>query len=120
MHLSFSKLLRKRGKTCIYLLRVLFKKRSAKSLFDDDYVIFFSSDFQYKSICCGYPFELHRQVDAIQMGTHNICLYYGCNLKTTELPDYAFIGVRAEIRSNTVLVLKFEPIYNPMCLKIAR
>ena len=32
-------------------------------------------DFLYKSICCGYSFELHRQVDAIQMGTHNICLY---------------------------------------------
>ena len=31
--------------------------------------------FLYKRICCGYPFELHRQVDAIQMGTHNICLY---------------------------------------------
>ena len=26
-------------------------------------------DFLYKSICCGYTFELHRQVDAIQMGT---------------------------------------------------
>ena len=23
----------------------------------------------------GYPFELHRLVDAIQMGTHNICFY---------------------------------------------
>ena len=31
--------------------------------------------FLYKSICCGYSFELHRQVDAIQMGTHNICIY---------------------------------------------
>ena len=29
----------------------------------------------YKSICCGYSFELHRQVYAIQMDTHNICLY---------------------------------------------
>ena len=29
----------------------------------------------YKGICCGYSFELHRQVDAIQMGTHNICRY---------------------------------------------
>ena len=34
----------------------------------------FFSDFLYKSICCEYSFELHRQVDAIQMGTHNICL----------------------------------------------
>ena len=36
--------------------------------------------------CCGYSFELHQQVDAIQMSTHNICLYEeedqkytGCN-----------------------------------------
>ena len=29
----------------------------------------------YKGICCGYSFELHRLVDAIQMSTHNICLY---------------------------------------------
>ena len=50
-----------------------YKKRSEKDLFDDDYVIF--SDFLYKGICCGYSFELHRQVDAIQMSTHNICLY---------------------------------------------
>ena len=28
----------------------------------------------YKGICCGYSFELHQQVDAIQMSTHNICL----------------------------------------------
>ena len=51
-------------------------------------------EFLYKSICCGYSFELHRQVDAIQMGTHNIFLYKdvdekytGCNLKTIELLD---------------------------------
>ena len=48
-------------------------------------------------------------VDAIQMGTHNICLYKEtdkkytvCNLKTTELLDCALIGVCAVIRSNTV------------------
>ena len=27
----------------------------------------------YKGICCGYPFELHRLVDAVQMSSHNIC-----------------------------------------------
>ena len=61
---------------------------------------FFFSDFLSKSICCGYSFELHRQVDAIQMGTHNICLYKevnkwytGCNLKTSELLDCGLIGV---------------------------
>ena len=49
----------------------------------------FFSDFLSNSICCGYSFELHRLVDAIQMGTQNICLYKdvdkkytGCNLKT--------------------------------------
>ena len=54
------------------------------------FCVFFFSDFLYKSICCGYSFELHQQVDAVQMGTHNICLYKevdkkytGC--KTTEL-----------------------------------
>ena len=46
---------------------------------------------------------------AIQMGTHNICLYKevdkkytGYNLKTMELLDCALIGVCAVIRSNTV------------------
>ena len=49
-------------------------------------------------------------VDAIQMHTHNICLYKEvdkeytrCNLKTMELLDCALIGVCAVIRSNTVL-----------------
>ena len=57
-------------------------------------VVVVFSDFLYKSICCGYSFELHRQVDAIQMGSHNLCLYKevnkkytGCILKTTELLD---------------------------------
>ena len=29
----------------------------------------------YKGICCGYSFELHRLVDAIQMISHNIYFY---------------------------------------------
>ena len=33
------------------------------------------SDFLYKNICCGYPFELPRLVEAIQMSSHNICFY---------------------------------------------
>ena len=72
----------------------------------------FFSDFLYKGICCEYLFELHRQVDAIQMSTHNICLYkevkkkyIGCNLKTMEFLDCALIGVCAVIRSNTVLCM---------------
>ena len=75
-----------------------------------NYNAIFFSDFLYKGICCGYSFELHRLVDAIQMSTHNICLYkevkkkyIGCNLKTTEFLDCALIGVCAVIRSNTVL-----------------
>ena len=83
------------GKICIYLPRIHYKKRSEKNVFDDDYAGFFCfcffSDFLYNGICCGYSFELHRQVDAIQMSIHNICLYKevkkkytGCNLKTTE------------------------------------
>ena len=70
--------------------------------------VFFLLIFFIKT-CCGYSFELHRQVDAIQMGTHNICLYKevdkkytGYNLKTMELLDCALIGVYAVIRSNTV------------------
>ena len=53
-----------------------FKKRSGEHIPNDAYIMFlcFFSDFLYKSICCGYSFELHQQVDAIQMGTHNICL----------------------------------------------
>ena len=86
------------------------KTRSAKDLYIGVYVmflcLFFVSDFLYESICCGYSFELHRQVDAIQMGTHNMHLYKkkytGCNLKTMELLDCALIGVCGVIRSNTV------------------
>ena len=60
---------------------------------------FFSNFFFYKRKCYGYPFELHRQVDAFQMGAHNICLYKevdkkytGSILKIMELLDYALIG----------------------------
>ena len=69
----------------------------------------FFSAFLYKSICCGYSFELHRQVDAIQMGTYNKCLYKevykkytDCKMKTTKLIDCALIGAYAVIRSHTV------------------
>ena len=65
---------------------------------------FFSCSL-YKGICYGYSFELHQLGNAIQMGTHSICLYKvvdknysGCNLKTTELLDCALIGVCAVIR----------------------
>ena len=62
------------------------------------YAVF--SDFLYRGICCGCSFELHLQVDAIQMSTNNICLYKevkqkytGCYLKTTEFLDCGLIGV---------------------------
>ena len=68
--------------------------------------MFIFTDFLYESICCGFSFELHQQVDAILMGTHNIRLYKevdknytGYNLKTMELLDCALIGVCAVIRS---------------------
>ena len=35
----------------------------------------YSFELHRQGICCGYSFELHRLVDAIQMSTHNICLY---------------------------------------------
>ena len=100
MHLGFSKLLGTLscGKICIYLLRIHYKKRSEKDLFDDDYAM--GSYFLYKVICCGYSYELHQQVNAIQMSTRNICLYKevkkkytGCNLKSTEFYDCAYRGM---------------------------
>ena len=56
------------------ILRVHFKKEkkgSAKDSLNDAYAMFLCevSDFLCKGICCGYSFELHRQVDAIQIGT---------------------------------------------------
>ena len=61
------------GKICICLPRLHIKKYLMI------FIRFFFSDFLYKSICCEYSFELHRQVDAIQMGTHNIWLYKEVN-----------------------------------------
>ena len=126
------------GQICIYLLRIHYKKDQKRTylmmtmrffltFFTKAYVvgthlncIDLSMQFKwvpttyaflYKGICCGYSFELHRLVDAIQMSTHNICLckeerkkYTGCNLKTTEFLHCALIGVCAVIRSNTVCV----------------
>ena len=99
MRLSFSKSL---GKVVVRYVSTYTKstliKRSAKDLCNDAYAIFcvFSYGFLCKSICYGYSSELHRQVDAIQMGTHNICFYKeedkkytGCNPKTTESLDCA-------------------------------
>ena len=84
------------------------------------FLFFFFFCCLYNSICCGYLFELHRQVDAIQMGTHIICLYKevdknytGYNLKTMELNYCVLIGVCVVIRSNMV---KYEPAHEKRVL----
>ena len=86
------------GKVCIYLLRIHCKKDQKRTYLM--MIMGFFSDFLYKGICCGYSFELHRQVDAVQMSTQNIChykevkkKYTGCNLKTTEFLDGAYRGM---------------------------
>ena len=73
-------------------------------------------------MCCGYSFELHRQVYAIQMGTHKICLYKevdknytGCNLKATGLLDCSLIGACAVITSNMVYEFSWKT-YNKILL----
>ena len=109
VRLGFSKLLGTLscGKICIYLLRIHYKKDQKRTYLM--MIMRFFSDFLYKGICCGCSFELHRQVNAIQMSTHNICLYKevkkkytGCNLKTMEFLDCALTGVCAVIRSYMV------------------
>ena len=79
MGLDFSKLLNKHVVKNIYLIRAHFKERSAddfmRIVFNDAYAMLFS-DFLYKSISCGYSFELPRLVEAVQMlSSHNICFY---------------------------------------------
>ena len=84
------------------ILRVHLKKRSAR-------------DLSNKSICYGYPFELHLLgINAIQMGTHkgyNICLDNevdtGCNLKTSESLGCALIEVCTLIKLSTVCDLLY-------------
>ena len=44
------------------------------SVLNDAYAILFS-DFLYKSIHCGYSFELPRLVKASQMSSYIICFY---------------------------------------------
>ena len=116
VRLGFSKLLRKLVVKYVstYTRSNLKKKDQQRTnlmvLMRCFFFVFFFSDFLDKSICCGYSFELHRHVDAIQMDTHNICLYKevdkkytGCNLKTTESLDSVLIGVYVVIRLNTVI-----------------
>ena len=63
--LGFSKLL---GKLVVIYVSTYTKgiKQSAKDLSKDAYAMFlyvFFFDFLYLSICCGYSFELHQQVE---------------------------------------------------------
>ena len=83
----FSKLLRTLicGKICIYLLRIHYKKDQKRTYLMMTMPFFLI--FLYKGICCGYSFELHRQVDAIQMSTHNISLYKEVNKRYYWLPS---------------------------------
>ena len=50
-------------------LPIFFQHVSETQLF---FFFFFTP---YEDICCGYLFELHRPVNAIQMNIINICLY---------------------------------------------
>ena len=106
MQLGFSKLLRKLVKYVSIYTKGTLKQDQRKTCL---MILMQFSDFLYKSICCGYSFELHRQVDAIQISTHNICLYKEvarkytfCNLKTAALLDCVLVGVCVVIRLNMV------------------
>ena len=112
-----------------YTKGTLKKKRSAKDSSNNAYAMFLSFFcfllFLYENVCCWYSFELHRSVDAIQMGNHNICLYKevdkkytGCNLKTTELFACVLIGVYAVIRLNLVCLSCFCVLFTNICTKI--
>ena len=100
------------------------KKWSAKDLCNDAYATFLCVFWiSCQSICYGYSSELHRQVDAIQMGTHNICLYNevdkqytDCNLKSMELLDCALIGVCAVIRFNMVVLSRVKGLISKIIL----
>ena len=45
-----------------------------RRVFNAAYAILFS-DFPYKSIYCGYSFEMLQLVEAIKLSTYNICFY---------------------------------------------
>ena len=62
-----------------------------------------------KAYIVGTHLNCINKLMAIQMSTHNICLYKevdkkytGCNLKTMELLDCVLIGICAVIRLNMV------------------
>ena len=84
----------------------ILKKRSEKYLFDDDYVIFFFLIFFIKTYVVGTHLnciDKSMQFKWVPTTYDVDKKYIGCNLKTTELLDYALIGIYAVIRSSTVL-----------------
>ena len=114
VRLGFSKLLGTLicDKLCTYLLRIHYSKKKDQKR---TYLMMIMRIFLIFIIkaCWRHSFELYRQVDAIQMSIHNICLYKevrkkytGCNLKTTEFLDCALIGVCVVNRSNTVYMYR--------------
>ena len=73
------------------------KTGSANDLFNGAYTMFCVVFLFFFLI---FFLKAYVQVDAIQMGTHNLCIYKevdkkytGCNLKTTELLDCAYRGM---------------------------
>ena len=51
------------------------KKKKKKEMLMQCFSVLFFPDFLYTSICCGYSFEWHQQVDALYIGIHNICFH---------------------------------------------
>ena len=95
VHLGFFKITGKTcNKICIHLLKVKQDHQMAYLMVLMRCFVFVCVFFFFffyilsKSICCGYSFELHRQL-----------------LKTTELLYCALLGVCAVIRSNTVNIM---------------
>ena len=58
------------GKICIHLYTMNNNIRLVKDSSNDICELFFFFLIFFIKACYGYSFELHRQVDAIQMGTH--------------------------------------------------
>ena len=96
---------------CVFFLLIFF----VKTYVVGTHLNCINKSMQFKWVPTTYAFIKKQTkstlavIDAIQMTTHNICLYKevdkkytGCNLKTTELLDCALIGVCVVIRSNTV------------------
>ena len=84
MRLGLSKLLGKPFSKYASNKGTLKERLAEKKIINDAYLIFVS-DCLYKSICCGYSFELPRLVEAIQMSTHNICFYEKVDANTLDV-----------------------------------